>query len=199
MHQDWLLEGGWRGGSEALTPQPAGAGRCTKSSYPKRHGCRGFFPPLWCPLQQSSGWSSQYLSSGVTFPWPTAVFWGHYGQEWVVCQGKEHPMLLLRNSSLVTCIQQAWLEPWPWGRLSPRKPAGVIRHPAGFPPGTTGRAAWTEQGRGLILLSLLDFNWKGICLWLNFLPCLSWSLVDQKKCKLKENILDVPDFKVEHE
>lgn len=49
-----------------------------------------------------------------------------------------------------------------------------------FLVGTTGYIAWTEQGRRLILLSLLDFNWKGICLWLNFLSCLSQSLVDQR-------------------
>lgn len=199
MHQAWLLEGGWREGSEPLTPQPAGTGTCTKSSHPKGHDCRGSFPPSWCRLQQSWEWSPQYLSSRITFPCPTAVHGGHFGQEWGLCQGTEHPMLLQSNTSLVTCIPEAWLETQPWGRPSPCKSVGAIPHLAVFPPAAVGCTAWTEQGRGLILLSLLDFNWKRICLWLNFLSCLSWSLVDQKKCKLKENILDVSDFKVEHE
>lgn len=70
-------------------------------------------------------------------------------------------MLLQRNSSLVTCIQQARSEPQPWGRPSTHKPVGVIHYPAALPPGVAGCTAWTEQGRGLIPLSVLDFNWKG--------------------------------------
>lgn len=82
--------------------------------------------------------------------------------------------------------------------LFPCESVGAIHHPTALHPAATGHTAWTKQDRRLILLSLLDFNWKAICLWLNFLSCLSQSLVDQKKCKLKENILDVPGFKVEH-
>lgn len=65
---------------------------------------------------------------------------------------------------------------------TPQKSINTDNKWAPYPVG----AAWPELERGLILLSLLDFNWKGICLWLNFLSCLSWSQVDQMKCKLKE-------------
>lgn len=142
-------------------------------------------PPPWWPLQQSA----KPKISGHIFSMSVCWGWGLLSKIRVMPK---------RNSPLGTCTQQPRSTLWPWGPLSRRESVGAIHHPTALRPAATGHTAWTKQDRRLIFLSLLDFNWKGICLWLNFLSCLSQSLVDQKKCKLKENILDVPGFIVEH-
>lgn len=187
MHSAWML-GGDDEGSELLTPQPAGTGRCTRSSHSKGSVCRSSFPPNppphW-PFQQSA----KPKISGHIFSMSVCWGWGLLSKSRVMTE---------RNSPLGTCTQQPRSTLWPWGPLSFHASLWVQFITPQHCPAATGHTAWTKQDRRLILLSLLDFNWKGICLWLNFLSCLSQSLVDQKKCKLKENILDVPGFKVEH-
>lgn len=159
MQQDWVLEGGWSKGSESLTPQPADTSRCTKSSHPKEFSWRRSFPLPWFPLQKSSGRSPQFPSSGITPCVLLLYVRGISSMSGLYAKARSYPMLLQRNSSLVTCIQQAWLEPQPWEKPPPRKPVCAVCYLSVFP---SGAAAWIEQGRGLILLPLQEFNWKGI-------------------------------------
>lgn len=193
-----IAEGGMKGRLRAPYPTARWHWQMQQKLPPKGMWLQMLLSPSLMPLPQSLGWSPQYLSSGITFPCPTAVHRGHFGQEGVVCQERSTP-----------CCSRGTHHQWPASSRHDRSHSsggdplpvswGCDSPPCSVSPGATGCAPWAEQGRGLILQSLLDFNWKRIYLWLNFLSCLSWSLVDQKKCKLKENILDVPDFKVEHE
>lgn len=181
--------GRWRKGSELLTPQPAGTGRCTRSSHSKGSVCRSSFPPNPPPpLTLSAKCKAQNIWAYLFYVCLLGL------RAFEQKQGDDREKFTPGDLHTAATINSVTLR----ATLFPCESVGAIHHPTALRPAATGHTAWTKQDRRLILLSLLDFNWKGICLWLNFLSCLSQSLVDQKKCKLKENILDVPGFKVEH-
>lgn len=158
MWKSWMLERRWREGPESLTPQPAGTGRCSKSTHPKGCSWRGSFPHPWFHLQKSSGWSPQFLSSGMTSHVLLLYVRGISNTSGLYARARSIPCCS-RGTHPVICIQQAWLEPQPGERPPPREPVCAICHLSVF---LSGAAACVEQGRRLILLSLQEFNWKGI-------------------------------------
>lgn len=153
-----MLERGWREGPESLTPS-CWQWQMLQKHPPKGKQLKGFLSPSMFLTSEKLRVKPTISELWNEFPCPVAVCEGHFKHKWVPCQGKIYPMLLQRNSSVVTCMQQEWLEPQPWERPPPHEPVCAICHLSVFP---SGAAAWVEQGRGLILLSLQEFNWKGI-------------------------------------
>lgn len=153
--------GCWRGDEEKsqspLTPQPAGTGRCSKSKHPPTQRDTVVevpFPVPKSPFREAQGeahnfWTLEWL------PMSCCCMWGAF-QTQVGCmpgQGISH------------AAPEEFMQ-WPassrhdWSHSHGlHEPVCAICHISVFP---SGAAAWLEQGRGLILLSLQEFNWKGI-------------------------------------
>lgn len=140
-------------------PQPAGAGRCSKSSHPKGPSWRGSFPLPGFPLQKSSGWSPRFLSSGMAF---------HILLLYV--RGISNTSVLCARARNIPYSSRGIHHWWPassshdWSHSHGRSPSlhepvCAVCHLSVF---LSGAAACLEQGRGLMLLSLQEFNWKGI-------------------------------------
>lgn len=148
-----MLERGWREGPESLTLQHAGAGRCSKTPSQRDAVEQVPFPVPWFPLQKNPGWSPQFLSSRMTSHVLLLYVRGISNTRGLYARGRNIPC----------CSRNHW---WPassrhdLSHSHGRHPLPMsLCHLSMFP---SGDAAWIEQGRGLILLSLQEFNWKGI-------------------------------------